>query len=184
MIRFFLILSLLLLNFERVWSEEEGLSRQEKNLLRSIERIDKKNEDLGKTLSLEIREKYAEEMKGDEAFAISSGLTMIATTVEGTEATFIYRANLDISNYRKTEIQDFQDFLFKKVQENACSEPLTRSMVFVFDITVHYEFIDITNKSFGREMNFTKADCKGIKTKGSPMLFPEALLKIGIEELS
>ena len=72
MIRFFLILSLLLLNFERVWSEEEGLSRQEKNLLRSIERIDKKNEDLGKTLSLEIREKYAEEMKGDEAFAISS----------------------------------------------------------------------------------------------------------------
>ena len=99
MIRFFLILSLLLLNFERVWSEEEGLSRQEKNLLRSIERIDKKNEDLGKTLSLEVREKVAEEMKGNEAFAISSGLTMIATTVEGTEATFIYRANLDISNY-------------------------------------------------------------------------------------
>ena len=112
MIRFFLILSLLLLNFERVWSEEEGLSRQEKNLLRSIERIDKKKEDLGKTLSLEIREKFAEEMKGYEGFVISSGLTMIATTVEGTEVTFIYRANLDIANYRKKEIQDFQDFLF------------------------------------------------------------------------
>ena len=54
----------------------------------------------------------------------------------------------------------------------------------MFDITFHYEFIDITNKPFGREMNFTKADCKGIKTKGSPMLFPEALLKIAIEELS
>ena len=184
MIRFFLILSLLLLNFEEVWSEEEGLSRQEKNLLRSIERIDKKNEDLGKTLSLEVREKVAEEMKGNEAFAISSGLTMIATTVEGTEATFIYRANLDISNYRKTEIQDFQDFLFKKVQENACSEPLIRSMVFVFDITFHYEFIDITNKPFGRQMNFTKADCKGIKTKGSPMLFPKDFLKLALEELS
>ena len=123
-------------------------------------------------------------MKGDEAFAISSGLTMIATTVEVTEVTFIYRANLDISNYSEKEIQDFQDFLFKNVQETVCSEPLTRSMVFVFDITFHYEFIDITNKPFGREMNFTKADCKGIKTKGSPMLFPEALLKIGIEELS
>ena len=87
---------------------------------------------------------------------------VIATTVEGTEVTFIYRANLDISNYSEKEIQDFQDFLFKNVQETVCSEPLTRSMVFVFDITVHYEFIDITNKSFGREMNFTKADCKGI----------------------
>jgi hypothetical protein len=182
MIRFFLILSLLLLNFEKVCSEEEGLSRQEKNLLRSIDRIDKKNEALGKTLSLEIREKFAEEMKLNEAFAISSGLTMITTTVEGTELTFIYRANLDISNYRKKEIQDLQDFLFKKVQENGCSEPLIRSMVFVFDITFHYEFIDITNKPFGREMNFTKADCKGIKTKGSPVLFPEAYLKIAIEE--
>ena len=49
MIRFFLILSLLLLNFERVLSEEEGLSRQEKNLLRSIERIDKKNEEKDKS---------------------------------------------------------------------------------------------------------------------------------------
>jgi len=182
MIRFFLILSLLLLNFERVLSEEEGLSRQEKNLLRSIERIDKKNEDLGKTLSLEIREKYAEEMKGDEAFAISSGLTMIATTVEVTEVTFIYRANLDISNYSEKEIQDFQDFLFKNLQENACSDPFIRSVIFVFDFSFHYEFIDITNKPFGREMNFTKADCKGIKTKGSPMLFPEAFLKIVIEE--
>jgi len=182
MIRFFLILSLLLLNFERVWSEEEGLSRQEKNLLRSIERIDKKNEDLGKTLSLEIREKYAEEAKGYEGFAISSGLTMIATTVEVTEVTYIYRANLDISNYSEKEIQDFQDFLFKNLQENACSDPFIRSVIFVFDFSFHYEFIDITNKPFGREMNFTKADCKGIKTKGSPMLFPEAFLKIVIEE--
>ena len=183
MIRFFLILSLLLLNFEKVWSEEEGLSRQEKNLLRSIERIDKKNEDLGKTLSIEIRENFAKTMKV-EAFAISRGLTMISTTVEGTGVSFIYRANLDISNYTKKEIQDFQDFLLKGVQENVCSEPLARSIIFVFDITVHFEFIDITNKSFGRQMNFTKADCKGIKTKGSPMLFPKDFLKLALEELS
>ena len=182
MIRFFLILSLLLLNFERVWSEEEGLSRQEKNLLRSIERIDKKNEDLGKTLSLEIREKYVEEMKEFEGVALSSGLTMIAVSTEGTEVTFIYRANLDISNYRKEEIQDFQDFFFKNVPENACSNPLGRSIIFVFDISFHYEFIDITNKPFGKEMNFTKADCKGVKTKGSPILFPEAFLKFTLEE--
>ena len=172
----------MLLNFERVWSEEEGLSRQEKNLLRFIERIDKKNEDLGKTLSLEIREKYAEEMKGDEAFAISSGLTMIATTVEVTEVNFIYRANLDISNYSEKEIQDFQDFFLKRIREDGCSQSLSRSLIFLLDTTYNYEFIDITNKSFGREMNFTKADCKGIKTKGSPMLFPEAFLKIVIEE--
>ena len=182
MIRFFLILSLLLLNFEEVWSEEEGLSRQEKNLLRSIERIDKKNEDLGKTLSLEIREKYVEEMKEFEGVALSSGLTMIAVSTEGTEVTFIYRANLDISNYRKEEIQDFQDFFIKNVPENACSNPLGRSIIFVFDISFHYEFIDITNKPFGKEMNFTKADCKGVKTKGSPILFPEAFLKFTLEE--
>ena len=70
------------------------------------------------------------------------------------------------------------------MQENACSEPLIRSTVFVFDITFHYEFIDITNKPFGRQMNFTKADCKGIKTKGSPMLFPKDFLKLALEELS
>ena len=52
MIRFFLILSLLLLNFEKVWSEE-GLSRQEKNLLSSIEKVDKKNEVLGEELTKE-----------------------------------------------------------------------------------------------------------------------------------
>ena len=57
-------------------------------------------------------------MKGYEGFAISSGLTMIATAVEGTEVTFIYRANLDISNYSEKEIQDFQDFLFKKFAGN------------------------------------------------------------------
>ena len=184
MIRFFLILSLLLLNFERVWSEEEGLSRQEKNLLRSIERIDKKNEDLGKTLSLEIREKYAEEMKGYEGFAISSGLTMIATTVEGTEVTFIYRANLDISNYSEKEIQDLQDFFFKRIREDGCSQSLSRSLIFLLDTTYNYEFIDITNKSFGKKMNINKADCKGIKTKGSPRLFPEAYVEMLLEEYS
>ena len=114
MIRFFLILSLLLLNFERVWSEEEGLSRQEKNLLRSIERIDKKNEDLGKTIPLEVKKKFLEDMQeSDEAWQISSGLTFIATTTEGNDMTFIYRANLDISNYSEKEIQDFQDFFLK-----------------------------------------------------------------------
>ena len=185
MIRFFLILSLLLLNFERVWSEEEGLSRQEKNLLRSIERIDKKNEDLGKTIPLEVKKKFLEELQeSDEPWQISSGLTYIATTTEGNDVTFIYRANLDISNYSEKEIQDFQDFFFKSIREDGCSQSLSRSLIFLLDTTYNYEFIDITNKSFGKKMNINKADCKGIKTKGSPRLFPEAYVEMLLEEYS
>ena len=185
MIRFFLILSLLLLNFERVWSEEEGLSRQEKNLLRSIERIDKKNEDLGKTIPLEVKKKILEDVhESDEAWQISSGLTFIATTTEGNDVTFIYRANLDISNYSEKEIQDFQDFFFKRTREDGCSQSLSRSLIFLLDTTYNYEFIDITNKSFGKKMNINKADCKGIKTKGSPRLFPEVYVEMLLEEYS
>ena len=34
----------------------------------------------------------------------------------------------------------------------------------------------------GTEVNFTKADCKGIRTQGSPVLLPETFLKIVLEE--
>ena len=170
-----------------VWGdEEEGLSRQEIRFLDSIERIDKKNEALGESLPFETRVKIIESMTDmlQEGLSVSSGLAMINITSKGTEMTTIYRANVDISNYGKEEIRDLQEFLLNRFKQATCSAPLNRALMFVLDLTAQYEFIDIRNSPFGGKMEFNKADCKGIKTIGRPMIYPKALLKVIVEEES
>ena len=183
-----LVLSILLILFAGgVWGdEEEGLSRQEIRFLNSIDNMDKKNETLGESLPFETRVKIIESMTDlfQEGLSISGGLKMIDISSKGTEVTAIYRANVDISNYGKEEIRGLQELLLNRFKQGTCSDPFNRAFMFVLDSSSQYEFIDITNRPFGEEMEFSKADCKGIKTIGQPIIFPEALLKVIVEEES
>ena len=182
MIRFFLILSVLFLNIESIWSEE--LTKQEIRFLQSIDRMDKKNEVLGESIPFEVKSKMVKVMTDmlSEGFSLSSGLALINLTSEGTEMKGIYRANVDISNYGKDEIRDLQEFLLNRIKQDSCSEPLNRAFLFLLDTSSKYEFIDIRNRPFGQEMGFKKTDCKGIKTKGRPIIFPENWLKEMLKE--
>ena len=181
-----LALSILLLLFAGgVWGdEEEGLSRQEIRFLNSIDRMDKKNEALGESIPFETRIKIIESMADklqEEGLSISSGLTVIESFAEGTEVTVIYRANVDISNYGKEEIRDLQELLLNRIKQPSCSDPFNRALRFVLGFSSKYEFIDIRNSPFGGKIEFNNADCKGIKTIGRPIIFPEALLKVIVE---
>ena len=176
MIRFFLILSVLFLNIESIWSEE--LTKQEIRFLQSIDRMDKKNEVLGESIPFEVKSKILKVMTDmfTEGFSLSSGLALINLTSEGTEMIGIYRANVDISNYGKEEIRDLQELLLNRIKQSSCSDPLNRALLFVLGFSSKYEFIDIRNSPFGGKIEFNNADCKGIKTIGRPIIFPEALL--------
>ena len=182
MIRFFLILSVLFLNIESIWSEE--LTKQEIRFLQSIDRMDKKNEVLGESIPFEVKSKMVKVMTDmlSEGFSLSSGLALINLTSEGTEMKGIYRANVDISNYGKDEIRDLQEFLLNRFKQDTCSDPRNRAFIFVLDYSAKYEFIDNRNRPFGEEMEFKKAACKGIKTIGRPIIFPEDWLKEMLKE--
>ena len=182
MIRFFLILSVLFLNIESIWSEE--LTKQEIRFLQSIDRIDKKNEVLGESMPFEVKSKVLKVMADSfsEGFSLSSGLALINLTSEGTEMKGIYRANVDISNYGKDEIRDLQEFLLNRFKQDTCSGPVHRAVIFALDYSAKYEFIDNRNRPFGEEMEFKKAACKGIKTIGRPIIFPEDWLKEMLKE--
>jgi len=171
------LISLLLVT--SAWSiEEEGLSKQDIRFLKTIDRSDKKNEALGNSIPYETKVKLIKSWtENDEPVGVSSGLTIVDTSSKGTEVTFIYRANVDISNYSQEEIRDLQELLLDRIKHNVCSTPVMRSFVFMFDLFFMYEFVDIRNIPFGGKMEFDKAECKSIKTIGRPMIFPEALLK-------
>ena len=112
----------------------------------------------------------------DEPIAISEGLTLISASSEGSQLKAIYRAQVDISNYTKEEIMELQDVMLERIKLFSCSLPRNRRYIFTFNPLFKYEFIDIRNSPFGGKIEFNNADCKGIKTIGRPIIFPEALL--------
>ena len=114
MIRFFLILSVLFLNIESIWSEE--LTKQEIKFLNQIDKVDKKNEAFGETIPLETKHQILMPWFFDEPIAISEGLTLISASSEGSQLKTIYRAQVDISNYTKEEIMELQDVMLERIK--------------------------------------------------------------------
>ena len=175
MIRFFLILSVLFLNIESIWSEE--LTKQEIRFLNQIDKVDKKNEAFGETIPLETKHQILMPWFFDEPIAISEGLTLISASSEGSQLKAIYRAQVDISNYTKEEIMELQDVMLERIKLFSCSLPRNRRYIFTFNPLLKYEFIDIFNTPFGEELSFDKSHCKGIKTFGQPRRFTKSDLK-------
>ena len=130
------------------------------------QKIDAKNEKLGKSIAPLVKEDWIRHLFSNEEknFMVFSGLEYLNLTIERKSITSNFRAYAEISYYPKEQIEEVREFIKKVLAEN-CKIKVFRESLFLFDFDVTYKIVDKVNKPF-LEIIINRDYCREVEPYG------------------